>query len=232
MGKLVSYRIERQGGSGNHLPPATIPRRLAKAKLAFLITLGLASSAFGQTPAFDFSKTGPTPLRMEAKEISTSKAVSHNWETYYGSYDRDFARAKTIEVQVGMLGSKPAPAPVEVHIFWLARRLATNETFVFHHESAPANAVGLVPAKLTFTMPTLQSNVTNFNYARQKYVAGSKVAGWVVVLRNGDYVAQLRASTPALDSLVKGKALNTLLAEYEGGGASGASSTTNSTRVR
>src|SRR5438552_7256350 len=54
-------------------------------------------------------------LSLEAHEIGTGDARISNWETDWGSYDRDFSRSKKIAVTLHNMSRRPVPFAVTVY---------------------------------------------------------------------------------------------------------------------
>ena len=156
----------------------------------------------------------PGAIKLEAKETGSRKAIGHNWESSYGSYDRDFARGKTVTADLTNLSSGAPLKYLAIEVLWFSQRLRDKSIGLFHREVGKVTFNGRV-AKYTADMPTLESSVLNYAALRERWVSGAKVYGWAVLLRSGETAVAVRASSPSLEALVKdGPKLTSTLEEF------------------
>jgi len=188
--------------------------------LAFLTVAAVAQNPKPrQDPAslpqtLDFSKSGRIgSFSFEAKETASGRQIDRKWETDYGSYDRDFYQSRTISTDITSL--RAATNTESVEAFWFAQRLADKKIFIYSREAKALDLTATSRStRIAFLSPVLKSNVTNYEALGDKYVAGSKYAGWMIVLRDSaGTVMQHRSSTPTIEALTKAS-INGLVAEY------------------
>lgn len=163
----------------------------------------------------------PGAIKLEAKETGSRKSISHNWETSYGSYDRDFARGKTVTADLTNLSSGAPIENLAIEVLWFSQRLSDRNIGLFHRETGKVTFNGRV-AKYTADMPTLESSVLNYAALRERWVSGAKVYGWAILLRSGETAIAMRASSPTLEALIKdGAKLTAALEEFSKESAEG-----------
>src|SRR4051794_39395100 len=104
-----------------------------KRVLSMCIVL-VATNAATQSQTFQVAS-----LNLEAKEVGTGVSTQHNWETDYGSYDRDYRKRKQIAVTVRDL-SRKAPR-LTVHVYFVARPLNRAPRFIYSEASSPIDLV-------------------------------------------------------------------------------------------
>jgi hypothetical protein len=165
--------------------------------------------AHGQAPKsdprpvhLDFTNVGRASVGLDVKETAASKAVAHNWETDYGSYDRDFARSRTLGITISNLGQK-AVSEAKIEVLWFAQRPLDREAFIFSRQIKEADLSAGRGKVIEFNMPLLKSNVTNFAGTGERWVSGSKYAGYIVLIRDGEKVLDAKTATPSLQQLTR-----------------------------
>jgi hypothetical protein len=186
------------------------------ATLAVLALAGIAGAA-EPTPApptaLDIKAGGQTSISLTAKETASSRAITRNWETYYGSYDRDFARSKSLTIDLVNLSRTAAPADTHVEVLWFSQKVTDRKVGIFHRQTQPVKLDAVGRAQVTADMPTLESRVLNYAAIRERYVSGSKFLGWAALVRTGNTVTAYRCSNPTIESAVKDSAKLTPLLE-------------------
>jgi hypothetical protein len=168
--------------------------------------------------AFDFKTSGRGgSISFDAKETAASRSITRNWQTDWGSYDRDFFQSKTISISLTALGAANFDGAIEV--FWFARKLETKTLFIFSRETKPISFGGIKPrlSRMEATMPDLASNVVNYASLGIRDLAGSKLAGWMVVLRDGSgTVLRHYSNNPTVEALTRDAvAFGALLATHD-----------------
>jgi hypothetical protein len=162
----------------------------------------------------DFKTGVRSSISLATKETASRRAITRNWKTNYGSYDRDFARGKSIAIDLVNLGRVEATADTHLDVFWFSQKLADKRVGVFHRETLPVSLGAAKARQVVVEMPTLESSVLNLAALRERYVSGSKVLGWAVVLRTGEKVITFRGSNPSVEAVVRdGAKLSSMLEE-------------------
>ena len=188
---------------------------------------------YAQAPATPGTVALPTPIpyapaasmSVSAHEIGTGKGVERNWQTDYGSFNKDAYRTKGLEVEVRNISKLPG-GELKVTVCWTARELGGKQhaIHISHAETLPSTIAGVSNATLRFWSPLLASNVTNFNSLGQRTAEGSKIDGWFVIVARDDVVINGVGSTPTYQDLIKDPAkLQPLIAAYKPDGKSATS---------
>ena len=177
-----------------------------------LYALAIASSAHAGVPS------------LEAHEIGTGDARISNWETDWGSYDRDFSRSKKIAVTLRNMSRKPVPFAVTVY-FIAKPTVAINQIgydarqlFIYdrrEHAGEFHNEIELIGA---FASRNLKSNVQHYEPLGVDSASGNDMIGWVVLgYSNGDLFG-VAASSQELLQLAQGQShlsFQKMIADYE-----------------
>lgn len=165
--------------------------------------------------ALDFALSGRAgSIGIEAKEVASSRKITRNWETSYGSYDRDFLVGKTLAVDVTSL-SQTVPTGLIVEVIWFAQDASSKKFTVYTRKGEELKLEGRL-AKLTFDLPPIEMNVTNYAALGQRYTEGQKYAGWIACVRDASgKVLRHRASNPSLEALTRTSELRQLTADFE-----------------
>ena len=118
-------------------------------------------------------------LSLEAHESGTASSYDVNWETNWGSYDRDNLQAKKLQVTVHDL-SRKTPR-VEVEICFIAQTQAGNRHYVIYKKTViPVELDGRIEASGYVVSPTITSNEQHYAALGQDYASGIKMAGLIV----------------------------------------------------
>jgi len=157
-------------------------------------------------------------LSLEAKEVGTGISTQRNWETDYGSYDRDYRKRKQISITVRDL-SRKAP-PLVAQVYFIARPLNGAPRFIYSQSALPVDLAGRIEATAAIAAPDLKSSVQNYAALGRKYVAGADIDGWIVVGEVNGQPFGIRASSQTLLEIAQGnprqrESLAGLIREYE-----------------
>lgn len=195
-----------------------------------VIIIGLAASIWAVCVCARAQAPTPIPyapaasMSVSAHEIGTGKGVERNWQTDYGTFNKDAYRTKGLEVEVRNI-SKLAGGEVKVTVCWTARELAGKRAIHIHHaETLPSSVAAVSCSKLRFWSPLLAANVTNFSSSGGRTAEGSRIDGWFVIVSRDDVVINGVGSTPTYQQLIQSPAqLQPLIAAYKPSGKSATS---------
>jgi hypothetical protein len=155
---------------------------LTRASLYLLLVSSLAADAGAQS--------------IDAHEVGTGNAVIHNWEAWWGSYDRDYLQTKRLRVTVRDVTRRVREA--EVLVYFVGRRLPAGDRFIYSHHQIPVVFHGNIEVTGDVPAPSIKSNQQNYVLARRRYSSGAEIDGWIVIGREGSRVFDTRASAPSL----------------------------------
>lgn len=229
IGAGVTLKLEKDGGEEVrvHFGSAivSLPRQSVVAApvqatipVAVVSTVERAVQSFLYAPAKGFG--------IYAKEIGTGQGLDRKWQTYYGSYDRDFYRSKGLQVDVTNV-SRRGSGSIEVGVYWVARRLNDRFRHIHHAEFFPIQIDASNGASIISYCPLLKASVTNYAALGERYVSGSKLDGWFVLVRRDAKVLAGRGCDGVYEELIKHSAtLSPLLATYKRGASQARATTT------
>jgi hypothetical protein len=163
-------------------------------------------------------------LSLEAHEVGTGAAQTSNWETNYGSYDRDFSRSKKILVTVRNISRKPTPFAVMVYFVakpaiapgeqgYDARRL-----FIYDRGEHAGEFRNEIELSGEFSSRTIIANVQHYQALGVESAAGADTVGWIVVGFSDGQVFGIAASSQELLQIARGQSTQSfekMIAEYE-----------------
>ena len=153
------------------------------------------SSAFAQRRA---PEQGPQNCYIEVQNVSSTLEIQRNWETSWGSYDRDHFGRLILKIRLGTVGR--TGGPMRVQWFWIGRKLNDIGKLIVYGKGEKMVAV---PARYFVecyaAAPILKSHVLNLAAAGERYVSGAQHDGWIVCASdvNGQILAE-KASSEAL----------------------------------
>lgn len=136
--------------------------------------------------AIILSSAEGSTLSLEAHEIGTGDARVSNWETDYGSYDRDFSRSKKILVTLHNISRKPAPFAITVY-FVAKPTVAPNTAgydarnlFIYDRREHAGEFHDEIELKGSFSSRTLTANVQHYQALGVESASGADMIGWIV----------------------------------------------------
>jgi hypothetical protein len=138
---------------------------------------------------------------MEVQNVSSTLEIQRNWETSWGSYDRDHFGTLILKIRLGTVAR--TGEPMKVQWFWIRRKLNDIGKLIVYGKGEKMVAV---PARYFVecyaAAPILKSHVLNLAAAGERYVSGAQHDGWIVCASdvNGHILAK-KASSEALLNL-------------------------------
>ncbi len=126
-------------------------------------------------------------LSLEAHEIGTGDAQISNWETNYGSYDRDFSRSKNILVTLHNLSRKPVPFAITV--YFIAKPTVApgsvgydpRTLFIYDRREHAGELHNELELRGTFSSGKLGANITHYEALGVESASGADMIGWIAV---------------------------------------------------
>jgi hypothetical protein len=134
-------------------------RGTVKMKAIALCTISALSTSgvFAQNPA---PEQGPQNCYMEVQNVSSTLEIQRNWETSWGSYDRDHFGRLILKIRLGTVGR--TGGPMKVQWFWIGRKLNDIGKLIVYGKG---EKMVVVPAKYFVecyaAAPILKSHVLN-----------------------------------------------------------------------
>ncbi len=194
-------------------PTARFPRTVTLQSFALpWIIIAAAASA------------GTRDLSLEAHEVGTGDAQISNWETNYGSYDRDFNRSKKVLVTLHNVSRKPAPFAITVY-FIAKPTIAPGSIgsdaralFIYDRREHAGEFGRDLEIRGAFSSRTLGANITHYQLAGVEYASGADMIGWIVVGYSQGQRFGVAASSQELLQVANGQSRQSfeqMIAAYE-----------------
>lgn len=140
---------------------------------------------------------------LRVKRQSSGKKTDKNWETSWGSFDRDYTRSVCISIFVKGMG-KTAPATLEW--YFIARDLNTGKAWIFDSDKSDITLDSAKPEQLEKTSRDIAASVQNYQALGVKDKAGSRIDGYIVRVMAKDKVVAVDASSRQLEMIGKDSA--------------------------
>ncbi|NLE92777.1 MAG: hypothetical protein GX599_02145 [Chloroflexi bacterium] len=140
---------------------------------------------------------------LRVKRQSSGKKTAKNWETSWGSFDRDYTRSVCISIFVKGMG-KTAPATLEC--YFIARDLNTGKAWIFDSDKSEITLDSAKPDQLEKTSRDIAASVQNYQALGMRDKAGSRIDGYIVRVVAKDKVLAVDASSRQLEMIGKDSA--------------------------
>jgi len=149
-------------------------------------------------PLAPAASTKPTGT-IKASGISAGKVTESNWESDWGTYDRDYARQQLVEVIVSPWGKGEAEAKLET--LWFGRTVVGNDRVILRKLSQPVTLkAGAGPSKKIVASGVIASNVQKYSSLGLTYGEGSKIEGWYIrLMMDGKLLSEAASASYLVD---------------------------------
>ncbi len=158
----------------------------------FLATLTIQQGEAQEAQAF-----------LRVKRLSSGKKTDKNWESSWGSYDRDYKRSICISIFVKGMG-KTAPATLEW--YFIAKDLNSGKSWIFDSDKSEILLDSAKPDEFEKTSRDIAASVQNYVALGMKDKAGSKIDGYIVRVVAKDKIVTVDASSRPLEMIGKDSA--------------------------
>src|SRR5260370_28070780 len=144
---------------------------------------------------------GPRNCYMDVRDVLSGLEIQRNWETDWGSYDRDYFGRLILNIRLGTVGR--TGGPMKIQWFWIGRPLIDINRLILYGKG---EKVVEVPARY-FTecyaaAPVLKNPTLNLAAAGERYVSGAQHAGWIVCASDSkSHILAEKASSESLLNL-------------------------------
>ena len=157
-------------------------------RLAMLMLFALAVVASAAPP--------PAAVTLRAKRLANVKDVERNWESSWGSYDRDFSRAIAIDISIMNLRSTVADVTLEV--LFIAKPLSGSTRWVFDRSTEDLKIDRAKPFHVVKISKELEASVQNYEALGIRDEAGGRIDGYIVRVLEGKRIVKVDASSHPL----------------------------------
>lgn len=154
-----------------------------------LTVLVLATAANAQAFAVAF----------DAKRLASIRDVKHNWETDYGSFDRDFSQHITVAIQMRNMHSGKTNATLEV--YFVAKDMTSETRWVFDKSLENVEIDSAKELHLLKQSKPLAASVQNYAALGIKDSSGGTMDGYIIRLVSGGKAQRVAASSRLLDTV-------------------------------
>ncbi len=158
-------------------------------------------------------------MSLEAHEIGTNDSFHSNWETDWGSYDRDYHRGKRILITVRDFSRKIPQC--DVSVYFVAHPVFNpNVHFIYDRKEFSPQFRGRIEVIGPVDAGELRARVINLAALGERYGSGADLDGWIVVGKLSGRVFDIRASNQTLLEAAQAnprqpQTLTSMIDEYE-----------------
>jgi hypothetical protein len=157
-------------------------------------------------------------LSLEVHEIGTKETFHSNWESDWGSYDRDYALGKRILVTLHDLSRKVASC--DVSVYFVAQPVFGGGRFIYDRREFTPQFRSRIEVSGPVDSVDLMASVQHYATLRATYGRGARMDGWIVVAKTGLGVFDIKASSQTLleiaqESPRQTESLKKMIVEYE-----------------
>jgi hypothetical protein len=135
-------------------------------------------------------------LSLEVHEIGTKETFHSNWESDWGSYDRDYALGKRILVTLHDM-SRTVPS-CDISVYFVAQPIFGGARFIYDRKEFTAQFRGRIEVSGPVDAVDLSANVQHYALLRSAYGRGSKMDGWIVIAKTDGGVFDFKTSSQTL----------------------------------
>jgi hypothetical protein len=143
----------------------------------------------------------PRNCYMEVRDVLSGLEIQRNWESSWGSYDRDYFGRLILNIRLGTVGRKGGP--MKIQWFWIGRPLInTNRLIVYGKGEKAVEVPAGYFAECYAAAPVLKNHTLNLAALGERYVSGAQHDGWIVCASDAnDRILAEKASTESLLNL-------------------------------
>jgi len=155
----------------------------------------------GDTQAKSAPAQGPANCYIEVRNVLSGLEIQRNWETSWGSYDRDHFGRLILNIRLGTVGR--TGGPMKIQWFWIGRPLIDINRLIVYGKG---DKVVEVPAgyftECYAAAPVLKNRVLNLAALGERYVSGAQHDGWIACARDSKgHILAEKASSESLLNL-------------------------------
>jgi hypothetical protein len=142
---------------------------------------------------------GPRNCYMEVRNVLSALEIQRNWETNWGSYDRDHFGRLILNIRLGTVGR--SGGPMKVQWFFIGRKLIDMNTLVIYGKG---EKMVEVPARYFVecyaAAPIVKSHTLNLAALGERHVSGVLPDSWIVCASDSKnhVLADKASSEPSL----------------------------------
>jgi len=152
---------------------------------------------------------------VDVRNVLSGAEIQRNWETDWGSYDRDYFGRIILKIRLGTVGRKGGP--MKIQWFWIGRPLIDINRLIIYGKGEKAVEVpGGYFTECYAAAPVLKNHTLNLAALGERYVSGAQHDGWIVCATDAnDHVLAEKASSESLLNLFNDAAQFSKLASAE-----------------
>jgi hypothetical protein len=145
--------------------------------------LGLFATTLGFTLAAATKEFAPaSSIGVSAKEIGSARNIVTHWQTWWGSFDRDYLATRDIEIEIHNLSQLPARVAIDFYFVGRPQRLPTPHK-LFSKRSFIVNVGPSYQERRSLKSDVLHSSETYYATLGRDYTSGYEIEAWILFAR-------------------------------------------------
>lgn len=172
-------------------------------------------------PAFSQAGTPKTfrqtSISLSAKQVAASKKTTNDFVTSWGSYDKTFARWRSVEIDIRNFSAKNDFTGY-VRMYWLGRKGPGGGDRILAGQPSTEKVSVTKGATQKFDSDSglVSANDMNLKAIGYRSTGGTKLEGWIVILydENGVPLAT-KGSAPAIEDDYKQGFLDAIIPDFK-----------------
>ena len=198
---MEKRRQELEALSKSQPPPAPASAAPAKRQSVAASQNGSSIGRSGKLTENPTPAQGPRNCYVEVRDVLSGLEIQRNWETDWGSYDRDYFGRIILKIRLGTVGR--TRGPMKIQWFWIGRPLIDiNRLIIYGKGEKVVEVPGGYFAECYAAAPVLKNHTLNLAALGERYVSGAQHDGWIVCASDAtDRVLAEKASTESLLNL-------------------------------
>jgi hypothetical protein len=142
---------------------------------------------------------GPRNCYLEVRDVLSALEIQRNWETSWGSYDRDYFGRLILNIRLGTVSR--TGGPMKIQWFWIGRPLIDiNRLIVYGKGEKVVEVPARYFAECYAAAPVLKNHTLNLVALGERYASGAQHDGWIVSA--SDSKGHILAEKASSESLV------------------------------
>jgi hypothetical protein len=158
-----------------------------KRTMITMLTVALTTAGMAQQPP---------AISLRVKRLSTVKDVQKNWETTWGSYDRDFSRAVAVDISVWNM--RKTLEKVTLEILFVAKPVSGSSRWIFERVVENLDLEQAKPFHVVKISKPLEASVQNYAALGIRGETGGRIDGYIVRILQGEHLVKVEASSEPL----------------------------------
>lgn len=161
-------------------------------RIVMFLTLFVATFAMAEQPP---------SVSLRVRRLSSAKDMQKNWETSWGSYDRDFSRV--VAIDISLRNMRRTEVAVVLEVLFVAKPVSGSSLWVFDRSVEDLTLNRARPFHTVKISKALEASVQNYEALGFRTTAGGRIDGYIVRVLQGERIIKVCASSHPLKKIAE-----------------------------